>query len=252
LERRQDIFRRYVSPHVRDQALRNSEAPHLGGQRQVAVVLASDIRDFDKLADRLPPEQVVDILNQHFTAMVEIVFRHGGTLDKFTDAGLSAIFGVPHDLPDSAGAAVRAALEMQEAVSEANLRENGERPRLRVGIGIAQGLVVAGNVGSKERMEYTVVGKAATASVRLQAMAHNLDADILINAAAYDAVRGMYRVDRLPEDLTNAMNLDSAVYRMDHKNALIRGTDSKSPSEGEGSSPHEVLRQAPGPDRPNR
>jgi class 3 adenylate cyclase len=233
LEKNQDIFRRYLSPHVRDQALRSPEAPHLGGQRQVAVVLASAIRDFGRLADDLPPEQVVDILNQHFAAMVEIVFRHGGTLDKFTDAGLFAIFGVPNDLPDTAGAAVRAALEMQEAVAEANLHEGGRRPRLRVGIGIAQGLVVAGNVGSKERMEYTVVGKAATASVRLQAMAHNLDADVLVNAAVYDAVRGVYRAERLPADLINAMNLDSAVYRIDHKNALIRSKDASSPSSGD-------------------
>jgi class 3 adenylate cyclase len=235
LEKNQDVFRRYLSPHVRDQALRNPESLHLGGQRQVAVVLTSDIRDFGKLADHLPPEQVVDILNQHYSAMVEIVFRHGGTLDKFTDGGLSAIFGVPHDMPDSAGAAVRAALEMQEAVEEGNHREHGKRPHLRVGIGIAQGLVVAGNVGSQERMEYTVVGKAATASIRLQAMAHNLDADILINAPAYDAVRGMYRAERLPADLINAMNLDSAVYRMDHQNALMGSAEAGAPAAREGS-----------------
>jgi hypothetical protein len=68
-------------------------------------------------------------------------------------------------------------------------------------------------------------------------MAHNLDADILINAAAYDAVRGMYRADRLPTDLINAMDLDSAVYRMDHKQALIGGPDAMAPSSGDGSSP---------------
>jgi len=237
LEQKQDVYRRYLSPHVRDQAMRAPETLHLGGLRRVAVVLTSEIRNFDKLADRLPPEEVVEILNQHYSTLVEIVFRYGGTLDKFTEGGLSAIFGVPHEMPDAAGAAVRAALEMQEAVTENNGYQAEKRRRLRIGIGIAQGLVVAGNIGSSERMEYTVVGKAANLSIRLQDMAHNLDADILINAAAYDAVRGVYRADRLPAELTNAMNLDSAVYRIDHRNALLEGGDPSASSSGSGTTP---------------
>ena len=123
LEKNQDVYRRYLSPHVRDQAMRDPETLHLGGLRRVAVVLTSEIRDFGKLADRLPPEEVVEILNQHYSTLVEIVFRHGGTLNKFIEGGLSAIFGVPHEMPDAAGAAVRAALEMQEAVTESNERQ---------------------------------------------------------------------------------------------------------------------------------
>jgi len=235
LEKNQDVYRRYLSPHVRDQAMRDPETLHLGGLRRVAVVLTSEIREFGKLADRLPPEEVVEILNQHYSTLVEIVFRHGGTLNKFIEGGLSAIFGVPHEMPDAAGAAVRAALEMQEAVAETNERQPDKKRRLRIGIGIAQGLVVAGNIGSRERMEYTVVGKAANLSIRLQDMAHNLDADILINAAAYDAVRGVYRADRLPAELMNAMNLDSAVYRIDHQNALLENGDPSASSSGAGT-----------------
>ena len=92
--------------------------------------------------------------------------------------------------------------------------------------------MVAGNIGSSERMEYTVVGKAANLSIRLRDMAHNLDTDILINAAAYDAVRGVYRADRLPVELTNSMNLDSAVYRMDHRNAILENVDPSASSSG--------------------
>jgi adenylate cyclase len=236
LEKNQDVYRRYLSPHVRDQAMQKPEVLHLGGLRRVAVVLATEIRDFAKLADRLAPEEVVEILNHHYSILVEIVFRHGGTLDKFTEGGLSAIFGVPHDMPDAAGAAVRAALEMQGAVSEPSGRSEEKKRRLRMGIGIAQGLVVAGNIGSSERMEYTVVGRAANLSIRLQAMAHNLDADILINAAAYDAVRGSYRADRLPDELVNAMHLDSAVYRMNHKDSLLGDMDPTTSSSGSGTS----------------
>jgi adenylate cyclase len=230
LEKHQHVFRRYLSPHVRDQALRNPDAVHLGGRRQLAVVLAGDIRDFGKLADHLPPEEVVAILNRHYGALVEIVYRHGGTLDKFTNGGLSAIFGVPHEMPDAAGAAVRAALDMHNAVNEANRSEDGGWPALRIGIGISQGMVVAGNVGSEERMEYTVVGRAATASLRLQAMAHNLDADILLDAPAYDAVRGSYRAERLPEDLIHAMKLESAVYRIERDNTQAETTGASGPS----------------------
>ena len=232
LEKNQDVYRRYLSPHVRDQAMRNPEVLHLGGLRRVAVVLATEIREFAKLADRLAPEEVVEILNHHYSILVEIVFRHGGTLDKFTEGGLSAIFGVPHDMPDAAGAAVRAALDMQEAVTEASGRSDERKRQLRMGIGIAQGLVVAGNIGSSERMEYTVVGKAANLSIRLRDLAHNLGADILINAAAYDAVRGVYRAERLPAELVNAMHLDSAVYRVDHKDALLGDMDPGSSSSG--------------------
>lgn len=221
LEKNQDMYRRYLSPHVRDQAMLHPEGLHLGGLRRVAVVLATEIRDFGKLADQLPPEEVVEILNHHYAILVEIVFRYGGTLDRFTDGGLSAIFGVPHDMPDAAGAAIRAAREMQESAREAIVRDNGERHRLRIGIGVAQGLVVAGNIGSSERMEYTVVGKAANLAVRLKVLAHNLDADILMNAAAYDAVRGIYHAEPLPAELVNAMQLDSAVFRMDYRGALL-------------------------------
>jgi adenylate cyclase len=237
LERNQDVYRRYLSPHVRDQAMQHPEVLHLGGLRRVAVVLATEIRDFGKLADQLPPEEVVEILNHHYSLLVEIVFRYGGTLDRFTDGGLSAIFGVPHDMPDAAGAAIRAAREMQEAVREPMVRNDANQRRLRIGIGVAQGLVVAGNVGSSERMEYTVVGKAANLSVRLKALAHNLDADILMNAAVYDAVRGIYPAEPLPAELVNAMRLDSAVYRMDYQGTLLEDTERGPSISGTGAGP---------------
>jgi class 3 adenylate cyclase len=236
LEKNQDVYRRYLSPHVRDQAMQHPEVLHLGGLRRVAVVLATEIRDFGTLADQLPPEEVVEILNRHYSILVEIVFRHGGTLDRFTEGGLSAIFGVPHDMPDAAGAAVRAAREMQEAVRESNGHHDEKKRSLRIEIGIAQGLVVAGNVGSDERMEYTVVGKAANLAGRLKAMAHILNADILMNAAAYDAVRGIYRAEQLPAELVNSMRLDSAVYRMDRKDALLENMNPALATAGSGTS----------------
>jgi class 3 adenylate cyclase len=163
---------------------------------------------------------VVEILNEHCAGLVEIVFRHGGTLDKFTGSGVSAIFGIPTDLPDAAGSAVRAAFEMHQAVAAWNKQHATSWPALRIGIGIAEGLVVVGNIGSSERMEYTVIGKAMNLSRRLRAACLRLGADILINAPVHDAIRGLYRADRLTRDAVDAMEMDSAVYRIDVAAAL--------------------------------
>jgi adenylate cyclase len=220
LEQTQDVYRRYLSPHVRDFAVRHPEAMHMGGARRVGSVLTTQIRDFDKIADQLTPERVVEILNEHCAGLVEIVFRHGGTLDKFTGSGVSAIFGIPTDLPDAAGSAVRAAFEMHQAVAAWNKQHATSWPALRIGIGIAEGLVVVGNIGSSERMEYTVIGKAMNLSRRLRAACLRLGADILINAPVHDAIRGLYRADRLTRDAVDAMEMDSAVYRIDVAAAL--------------------------------
>lgn len=220
LEQHQDVYRRYLSPHVRDFAIRHPESMSMGGARRVAVVLTSELRDFSRLVDQIPPEEVVEILNAHYASLVEIVFQHGGTLDKFTGAGVSAIFGIPNELPDAAGAAVRSAIEMHEAVSAWNRSQVGRAPPLRLAVAVAEGLVVAGNIGSSERMEYTVVGKAANLSGRLRGLCLGLDADILINAAVHDAVKGIYRADRIPQEMIDAMGLDSAVYRLDVQGGL--------------------------------
>ena len=223
LEQPQDMYRRYLSPHVRDYAVRHPGSVSMGGARRMAAVLTTEIRDFARLADQLAPETVVDILNGHCAGLVEIVFRHGGTLDKFTAAGVSAIFGIPTDLPDAAGAAVRAAFEMHEAVVAWNKQNAGKWPALRIGIGVAQGLVVAGNIGSSERMEYTVVGKAANLSSRLRSVCLALDADILINAPVHDAIRGIYRAERIPDEMIDGMAVDSAIYRINLAGALVGG-----------------------------
>jgi len=220
LEQTQDVYRRYLSPHVRDFAVRHPEAMHMGGARRVGAVLTTQIRDFDKVADQLAPEHVVEILNGHYASLVEIIFRHGGTLDKFTGSGVSAIFGIPTELPDAAGSAVRAAIEMHQAVVAWNKERASGSPPLRIGIGIAEGLVVVGNVGSSERMEYTVIGKAVSLSRRLRASCLPLDADILINSPVHDAIRGLYRAERLSPEATDAMEMDSAVYRIDVAAAL--------------------------------
>ncbi len=198
LERAQAQYRRYMSGNVLDYVLSHPEAMALGGSRRAATVMFVDIRNFTAFADRSSPEQVVEFLNGTFSEFVDVVFKHGGTLDKFLGDGLLAVFGVPREMPDASTSAVKAALEMLERVKALNGRRKDLDHELRIGIGIAHGVVVAGNIGSEARMEYTVVGDTVNFAARLQDLTKDLNCSIVVSESVYDAVRGLAPLKRLP------------------------------------------------------
>ncbi len=197
-ERQQAHFRKYLSSAVADFVVANPEAMTLGGARRVASVVFVDIRDFTPFAEAQRPERVVEFLNQVFSELVAIVFKHGGTLDKFLGDGLMAVFGVPQDLPDAAARAVRAAIEMQACIHRMDASHAAGDHPLKIGVGIAHGDVVAGNVGSPDRMEYTVIGDTVNYAARLQGLCKDLDQGIVVSDAVHEGAPGFRYVQMPP------------------------------------------------------
>ncbi len=183
-------FSRYVAPEVVEEVLKDPEHLMLSGERREATVLFCDIRGFTAISERLSPEQVVSLLNDFYTLMIETVSKHDGSLQKFLGDAVLAVFGAPIAHPDHAARAVLTALDMRAAVADLakRRREQGLAP-FEVGIGVSLGEVVAGTVGTEERMEYTVIGDSVNVASRLQDRAKA--GSILLSGRTYDAVRDL-------------------------------------------------------------
>ena len=161
-------FQRYFAPELARQIAGQEGEIQLGGAKCRAVVLFSDIRGFTSISERMSPDEIASLLTEYFTEMVEIVFEHGGTLDKFMGDALMALWGAPIEHADDVDRATSAAIAMQRALARLNETWSGQgRQTLSVGIGINAGEVFAGNIGSDRRLEYTVIGDAVNVASRL-------------------------------------------------------------------------------------
>lgn len=191
-ERERDVFGRAVSPEIREKLL--AGRLELGGETRKVTVLFSDIRSFSTLSEQMTAHEVVTFLNEYLTEMTTAVRNAGGYLNNFIGDAVVAIFGAPADQPDQERRAVQAALEMRERLEALNRRrvERGEEP-ITSGIGISTGPAVAGQVGSLERLMYTVIGDAVNIAARLEALTkEHPDCPILVNrttVAALDPVQ---------------------------------------------------------------
>jgi adenylate cyclase len=173
-ERVRDVFSRFVPEPVVAEVLKNvDEDLRLGGKRQIVTVLFSDVRGFTTFSEARDPEVVIDVLNRYLTMMTDVILGHGGTLVTFMGDGIMAVFGAPIETEDHADRALAAAREMAgPALDSFNewMAERGETERFRIGIGLNSGAVMAGNVGSERRLEYTVIGDTTNTASRIEGM----------------------------------------------------------------------------------
>ena len=189
-DRVKTTFAHYVSHQVMDSILKSGGEIKLDGARRRISVLFSDIRGFSTISERLAPEKVVQMLNEYFEAMVEVIFRNGGTLDKFLGDGMMVIFGAPEDDVHQEERAMRTAIEMQEAIGTLADKWASDGIHLRIGIGINSGPAIVGNIGSSRRMEYTAIGDTVNLASRLESATKELGVGILISEYTYNALRG--------------------------------------------------------------
>ena len=163
-----NTFKRYVSKQVVDNLLEDETKLNLGGEEREVSILFTDIRGFTSMSENMEPEQVVMTLNEYFSEMIDIVFKHNGTLDKIIGDELMVVFGAPLAAEDDTERALNTAVEMQNKIKELNniRKQRGEEPVL-VGAGINKGFVVSGNIGSRDMMDYTVIGDTVNLGSRL-------------------------------------------------------------------------------------
>lgn len=184
-ERIKDTFGRIVDPRIRDYLLNNDQM--LGGKTVEATILFSDLRDFTNLSEHRTPTEVLHILNRYFQEMSDAIEIHGGFINKFIGDAILAVFGTPLPLESPVFTAVQTARSMAENLNSLNQEFTREGlPVLRMGIGIHTGQVLAGNIGSQSRMEYTVIGDTVNIASRVEGLCKGLGKDLLITEACME------------------------------------------------------------------
>jgi adenylate cyclase len=172
-------FERFFTPQLAKRIAESAETIKLGGDKRQIAVLFTDIRGFTALSEEMRPDDMASLLTEYLSQMVECVFRHDGTLDKFIGDSVMAQWGAPIGGPDDADRAMAAAIEMMHALAELNVRWRAEgRPELQHGVGLNFGEAFAGNIGSERRLEFTVIGDTVNTAARLCAAA---DGEILLS-----------------------------------------------------------------------
>ncbi len=188
---------RLLSPQLVEEVVSGRLEMKKGGELRRATVMFADIRNFTSYSESHTPQQVVELLNEYFELMVDIIFKHEGTLDKFIGDEIMAIWGAPLARPDDAERAVRCAIEMQEVIGTFNAnRQAGDEETLRIGVGLNTGEVVAGYMGSTKSMNYTVMGDVVNTATRICSVAG--PGEIVVGPDTYEQVHKLVVADKLP------------------------------------------------------
>jgi adenylate cyclase len=205
---------RFHSPQVIDLILKaDQEAKDnfMEPNYLTATILFTDINGFTRLSERLPPSDVNIILNQYFSRMTDVIFRYDGTLDKYIGDGMMAVFGAPMVKEDDAERAIRAAKEMVGEMKSL-MKDAGDERKFTIRIGINTGCVMAGNIGSPKRMDYTVIGDAVNVASRLESMAQ--PNQILIGEGTYRLVKDKFDIRAVGPKKVKGKREEISVYEV--------------------------------------
>ena len=184
---------RFFSPDVLRAVVRGRESASLGSSRRLVTVLFSDLRGFTSISEKLQPEQVTEMLREYLTEMTRIVFKHGGTVDKYIGDCVMALYNVPFEDPEHAVKAVRTGLEFQERTLAAAARwEAKYGVVIRNGVGINTGEAIVGTLGSEQRLEYTAIGDTVNLAARLESITKDYGASIIISESTYEHVKALF------------------------------------------------------------
>ena len=213
-KRLKSTMSRYMDPGIADRLVA-SGTELLGGQSVTATVLFSDMRNFTTITEQLGAQGTVALLNEYFTLMVDCIQREQGMLDKFIGDAIMAAFGIPVPHDDDADRAVRTSIEMMKVLHDWNQQRLADgRAKVDIGIGLNTDMIVSGNIGSKKRMDYTVIGDGVNLAARLEAACKQYGAHILISEFTYKQLKGTYRTRELDLVIVKGKTQPVAIYEI--------------------------------------
>ena len=213
-ERMRNRLQRFHSPQVIEMILKGGEETIdviMEPKELIATILFIDIVGFTHLSETMPPREINIILNRYFSRMTDIVFSYDGTLDKYIGDGLMAVFGAPIEKEDDAERATRAALEIRRQLTSM-MRNTGKEKRFDIRIGLNTGRVVAGNIGSPKRMEYTVIGDPVNIASRLESIAK--PNQIIIGEETYRLVKDKFKINKIGTRKVKGKSAEIMVYEV--------------------------------------
>lgn len=188
------LFTQYVSKDVLNEVLNNYHdyLKSSAGKKVEITVLFSDIRGFTTMSETTTPEEIVEMLNVHFTVMADIILKHNGTIDKYIGDAVMAFWGAPVETHNHAEQAVLAGREMIQGLDEVNriLRERGFKHEIKIGVGINTGMATIGNIGSEQKKNYTIVGDAVNLASRLESITKEQKTPLLFSQYTYEQIKG--------------------------------------------------------------
>jgi len=208
-----DMFGRYLSEEVTNTLLENPDLVNLGGEKRSVTIMMSDLRGFTSLAERLEPEQVVQVLNTYFEIMVEVLLKYNATINEIIGDALLVIFGAPQKMPDRAERAIACSIEMQNAMVKVN-EENRQQglPEIEMGIGLNEDEVIVGNIGSSKRSKYGVVGSGVNMTSRIES--YSVGGQILISDSVRKQAGEILRIDEQREIIPKGAEAPLKIYEV--------------------------------------